>query len=85
MFGNLYRSLLKRFVLKDPATCEHKWMVYGTAFNQGCLELYCSRCASTGAVMQPTQEEWGQAFGAHDDPYEWSDQSRVTIGNGQLL
>ncbi len=85
MFGNLYRAFLKRFVLSDPSTCQHKWMVYGTAWNQGCLELYCAKCTTTGAVLEPEQDEWNRAYGASHNPYEWTDPSRVTIGTGQLL
>jgi hypothetical protein len=67
---------LRRLHAKAP-TCEHEWEVVGTAYNQGCLELNCKQCASWANVLDPSKEEWAAAYGALDNPYPWTDLSRV--------
>lgn len=77
--------LLKKFILENPTTCAHEWMIYSTALNQHCLELHCNKCAVVGSVFNPTEEEWKKAFHAPDNPYRWHDNQRVTVGTYQML
>jgi len=84
-WDDLLGSWLRRYVLEDPATFEHEWTVYATAFAQVCLELYCDKCAIHGAVFDPTADEWEQAFGASAKPYRWHDGTRVTLGTTRMI
>jgi hypothetical protein len=85
VLSKLLTQFVKRFVLDDPATCSHEWVVYSTATRQVCLELHCRRCALTGAVMDPTEEEWAKAFHAPSKPYWWTQPERVIPGSGQII
>ena len=84
-WDNFLHGLLKRYVLADPATCEHEWTVYSTALAQVCLELYCNKCAIHGAVLDPSAEEWSQAFEAPSKPYRWHENERVTVGTVRAI
>ena len=72
-------------MLEDPATCDHEWMVYSTVLNEGWLELHCDKCALVGTVIDPSKEEWQQAFSAPSEPYQWHDNSRVKLGTFQMI
>lgn len=84
-WDNFLHGLLKRYVLEDPAKCDHEWTVYSTATAQVCLELHCNKCAILGAVFDPTAEEWDEAFNAPSKPYRWYDNDRVTVGTARLI
>ena len=81
----LSRWAHNHFAMIDPATCDHAWIVYSTASAQVCLELNCEKCAATGAVNDPIEEEWARAFDAPSNPYPWVDHPRVTVGMGRML
>src|SRR5690349_11366664 len=65
--------------LKRSVECNHEWVVFSTALQDVCLMLECVSCGALGTVDDPSEEEWGEAFHAPDEPYGWPDKARVTI------
>jgi len=82
---NIWKKFLVKYILEDPSTCEHEWMVYSTAINQGCLELQCTKCALVGSVNDPTEDEWERAYYADEGPYPWKEIDRVEVGTYQMI
>ena len=76
----IIEQLLLKFAYKNPRGCTHNWVVYSTAIQEQCLELRCERCALLGSVDDPTPQEWERAYDAPENPYPWSDNSRVSEG-----
>jgi len=64
---------------KKTKTCRHEWVVFSTALQDVCLLVECVKCGLFGTVDDPTEEEWSEAFDAAENPYLWTDQSRVTV------
>ena len=54
------------------------WVVFSTAISDGYLIVQCGECGTIGAIEDPTEEEWSDAFYAPDHPYAWLDSNRVT-------
>ena len=59
--------------------CDHEWVVFSTAINDGCLMVQCVNCGSHGSVDDPSADEWNAAFYAPSNPYRWMDYERVNI------
>ena len=79
---NIFYKLLIWIIKKlsdEPNKCEHEWTVYSTASAEVCLLVECYKCMSYGTVNDPTEDEWGNAFGAMSNPYPWKDNSRVIV------
>ena len=60
-------------------TCQHSWVVFSTALEEGWLMVQCTKCGLHGTVDDPTMEEWSRAFHAPATPYPWTDESRITL------
>jgi hypothetical protein len=58
--------------------CEHEWVVFSTAMEEGWLMVQCVRCIAHGTVDDQTPEEWDRAYTAPSKPYRWLDGARVT-------
>lgn len=64
------------------SVCEldkHEWVVFGTAVTEVWIMVQCVECGAHGTVDVSTKEEWGAAFYADETPYQWEDNSRVTL------
>jgi len=59
--------------------CDHEWVVFSTALNEGCLMVQCVICGAHGSVDDPAADEWNEAFYAPSNPYRWMDYERVNI------
>lgn len=65
--------------IEQEDACDHEWVVFSTAINDGCLMVQCVNCGAHGSVDDPTEEEWSEAFYAPSHPYRWMDDERVNI------
>lgn len=62
------------------ADCDHQWTVYSTArLERICLGLQCDRCGAFGRVLDPSKDEWSQAFRAPQRNYRWRVPARVVV------
>lgn len=66
-----------RVLAEDPRTCEHEWFVMAAVTSTVSLDVQCVRCQIWGIVRDPSKEEWANAFGAMENPYEWPHKDRV--------
>jgi hypothetical protein len=66
-----------KYFAADPATCEHEWEVVAGILSTIELQVQCRKCIIYGEVPNPSEEEWGAAYGAMENPYPWLDRSRV--------
>ena len=73
----MFRQLFSR---PKPAKCAHSWRVIGSAVGDVSLELQCQKCLLLGSVVDPTEQEWSDAFDAAETPYIWDDNERVISG-----
>lgn len=55
----------------------HSWVVFSTALSEVWLMVQCCDCGLHGAVIDPSAEEWSDAFTAPSNPYLWDDETRV--------
>ena len=60
-------------------TCQHSWVVFSTALEEGWLMVQCTKCGLHGTVDDPTMEEWSRAYHAPSAPYPWTEESRITL------
>ncbi len=63
----------------ESSACEHEWVVFSTALEEGCLMLQCVKCGAMGSVDDPSKEEWSEAYHAPASPYRWQDAARVRV------
>ena len=54
----------------------HSWTVFSTLLDESWLLVRCD-CGDVGAVKDPTEEEWSQAYHAPSSPYPWPEPGRV--------
>jgi len=66
--------------LPDPADCKHEWNVEEAIVGEVSLGLMCWKCMTSGKIMNPTEQEWADAYHAPSKPYAWTDSSRVVVG-----
>ncbi|MCD0459568.1 hypothetical protein [Roseiconus lacunae] len=59
--------------------CNHEWVVFSTAIDDGCLMVQCVNCGAHGSVDDPSPEEWSEAFHAPTHPYLWTEKRRVNV------
>jgi hypothetical protein len=59
--------------------CNHNWVVFSTALEEGWLMVQCLTCAAGGTVDDPSAAEWRAAFHAPSRPYRWTYPARVTL------
>lgn len=57
---------------------EHSWVVYATDLRHGVLRCRCTVCAAMGRILEPSSQEWEEAFYARHKPYPWPHNERVT-------
>jgi hypothetical protein len=57
---------------------QHSWVVYATDLRHGVLLCRCIICDATGSITEPSSQEWEKAFYAHQKPYRWPHNERVT-------
>ncbi|WP_346910714.1 hypothetical protein [uncultured Roseibium sp.] len=68
------------YLLDDPATCTHEWDVVAGILNgeNGVeLQVQCHNCGTYSEVPDPTIEEWEACADAMENPYPWTDLSRI--------
>lgn len=63
----------------DPATCEHEWDVVAGILSTVELQVQCRKCATYSEVPNPSKEEWNACYGAMENPYPWSDKTRIRL------
>ena len=56
-----------------PCHAGHEWIVFSTALRDCSLMLQCVECGAMGSVVDPSEEEWSEAFHAPSRPYRWQD------------
>jgi hypothetical protein len=61
----------------DPATCDHEWDVVAGILSTVELQVQCRKCATYSEVPAPSKEEWNACYGAMENPYPWTDKSRI--------
>jgi hypothetical protein len=58
--------------MSTEANCEHQWWVYSTAIaDPPKIMVQCRLCKVLGSTEHYTKGEWGQAYHAPSEPYEW--------------
>ena len=58
---------------------EHEWIAFSAALASTKIMVECAVCHATGTISNPSAEEWKNAFFASNNPYAWTDNSRVEI------
>lgn len=56
---------------------ERDWWVYSTVLEGRSILVKDRNTGQRGSVIDPTPEEWRQAFHAPSRPYPWPDAARV--------
>jgi hypothetical protein len=85
LFRKIWRYILIKYLLEDPETCEHEWVVYSTCLQDSSLDVQCNKCAILGSVPNPSKEEWSKAYDAPSNPYPWTENERVKVGTVRLI
>lgn len=66
-----------KYLLDDPATCEHEWDVVAGILSTVELQVQCRKCGIYSEVPNPSKEEWDACYNAMENPYPWDDKSRI--------
>lgn len=70
---------------KNKETCTHSWVVFSTCLSTVKLMVQCAGCGIVGVVPEPTVQEWGDAFHAPSNPYQWTEPERVRVLGAEEL
>ena len=60
-------------------TCEHLWMVYGTAISPPTILVICDFCKKRGIVLDFSVYEWSDAYYAPQKSYRFINKNNVII------
>ena len=72
-----YMNQRIEYLKDDPATCDHNWEVVASILSTAELQVQCIKCATYSEVSDPSEEEWADAYDAMENPYPWTDKSRI--------
>lgn len=59
------------------STVERDWWVYSTVIHGRAILVKDRNSSLRGQIVDPTPDEWRQAFHAPSRPYRWTDAARV--------